>query len=137
MTNYTAFPYPLVYTDVSLSAHKFKIILTQPFMYCDNVNGYVTAPKDFDSDLASIPESVQSLVPKVGTYDAAALIHDWLYATMLFSKTECDNIFLRAMKDAGVSYFKRYTIYWAVRLFAGDAWEDCRETRDHYRGMMK
>ena len=137
MTKYTAFPYPLVYVDVSLSAHEFKIILTQPFMYCDERYGFITAPKDFDSNLASIPQSVQNLIPKVGTYDAAALIHDWLYATMMYPKKDCDNIFLRAMKDSGVSYVKRYTIYWAVRLFAEKAWNDCKKDVEKYRGMIK
>lgn len=35
----------------------------------------------------------------------------------------CDRLFLQAMKESGVSRRTRYSLYYAVRLFAGPLWK--------------
>jgi hypothetical protein len=133
----TKFPYSLSYTDVSISANKFKVVLDSHFVYIDDSVGVIYVPKGFDSDLASIPPFAQSFISKVGKYDAAAVVHDWLYSSQLFDKLICDKVFLRAMKDAGVSYFKRTLMYFTVKMFADVPYRECYANREYYRNMVK
>jgi hypothetical protein len=78
----------------------------------------ITVVKGFITDLASIPKIARSLIPQVGKHRGAAVIHDWLYSTSdhhTYSRLQCDRVFLEAMKTAGVSLWKRHTMFLAVR----------------------
>ncbi len=81
-------------------------------------------PAGFISDGASIPRPVWGLLPATGPYLAPALVHDMLIrawvagAPLPLARTRkaCDDLFLEAMKDAGVGFFTRTIIYVAVRI---------------------
>lgn len=77
----------------------------------------ITVPRGFITDFASTPRFVWSLFPPWGKHGKAAVLHDWLYAHRLLSRAMADAAFLEAMGVLGVSRFKRWTIYSAVRLF--------------------
>jgi hypothetical protein len=79
-------------------------------------------PSGFYTDGASVPRLFWNIFSPFGSYFSAALVHDFLYSkdsTELFhiwDRKEADLIFLQAMKDIGVSWLTRRTIYRAVRL---------------------
>jgi hypothetical protein len=91
----------------------------------------VTAPEGFITDLASIPRPFWNLLPPFGKYTEAAVIHDWLYRTHLFSRAMCDALFLEMMNALRTDWHTRTIIYLAVRLFGGFAWRDERRWRSH------
>ena len=85
--------------------------------------------KGFDFDAASIPQIFWSIIgsPFTGSYTTPAAIHDGLYAGEILDRKVCDDIFLDLMKQYKVSYVKRYTMYWAVRLGGGKVWKEHTE----------
>lgn len=76
----------------------------------------IEVPIGFITDGASVPRVFWSLFSPAGSYLGAAVIHDYLYHTKMFSRELCDKIFLEAMKAAGVGFLTRQTVYAAVRL---------------------
>ena len=79
----------------------------------------VHVPKGFETDFASVPRLLWSLFPPYGKHGKAAVIHDYLYLLVRrrkFSRAVADAIFLAAMKDLKVAWWKRYTMYLAVRV---------------------
>ena len=85
--------------------------------------------KGFDFDAASIPKVFWSIIgsPFTGNYTTPAAIHDGLYAGEILDRKVCDDIFLDLMKQYKVSYARRYTMYWAVRLGGGKVWKEHTE----------
>jgi len=79
----------------------------------------------FDFDGASVPQALWSfgLSPMTGGYQRSACLHDALYASEYFAREICDALFLDAMESEGVSYAKRYAMYWAVRSFGWTVWK--------------
>jgi hypothetical protein len=78
----------------------------------------VTVPEGFPTDLASIPRIFRLLIAvKNGKHRAPAIVHDWLCRLGLeFSRVTADKIFLEAMAVMGVPKWRRYAMYWAVRI---------------------
>ena len=70
----------------------------------------------FITDLASIPRPLRLIFEVNGKHRKAAVLHDWLYKSKELSRSKCDELFLEAMKSTGVSYWKRYMMYWGVRV---------------------
>ena len=110
---------------------KVNIIKEDVFILLEDVEikalGYtIRVKKGFDFDAASIPRYLWSIIgtPLTGDYKVAALVHDALYASQELPKELADNVFLEIMRLHGVSYAKRYSMYNAVKLFGGSAWEN-------------
>lgn len=80
----------------------------------------------FDFDGASVPQALWGfgLSPMTGGYQRAACLHDALYASECFDRKTCDSIFLEAMASDGVPYTKRMAMFYAVRMFGGQVWEE-------------
>jgi hypothetical protein len=77
----------------------------------------------FTTDFASVPRIFWNIFPPFEpSYGKAAVIHDALYSNKYFTRKRSDEILLEGMKVLGASRFTQYAIYWAVRLFAGFAW---------------
>lgn len=85
-----------------------------------------TIPKDFRTDLASIPRGLWNIIPKTGEYDRAAVLHDYLYTTqpMGVERGDADHLLLEAMEALDVSWMVRHAIYWGVRTGGHWIWED-------------
>ena len=101
--------------------------------------GYrITINKGFDFDGASIPMALWSIIgsPFTGNYVRAALFHDGLYACCTLDRKLSDEIFLDLMKEDGVGYFKRYSMYLAVRLFGAIAYDSHQEDIPIYKEMV-
>lgn len=90
----------------------------------------IVVPRGFKTDLASIPWPASMLIPKSGKYNQAAVLHDFLYSTLgtpdkiIYTRAECDKIFLEAMEVLEVPLAKRRIMYWAVRAFGWIPWRN-------------
>ena len=101
--------------------------------------GYrITINKGFDFDGASISKPLWSIIgsPFTGNYVRAALFHDGLYACCTLDRKLSDDIFLDLMKEDGVGYFKRYSMYLAVRAFGSRAYDSNQEDIPIYKEIV-
>jgi len=106
-----------------------RFILRSPFMYISKRHGIqIRVPPGIVTDGASTPRLLWFLFPPAsGRYLEAAVLHDALYSSKVLPRKVADDIFLEAMEELGVPPWKRYLLYWAVRLFGGRAWARKRE----------
>ena len=74
-------------------------------------------PKGFEFDGASVPRILWWLFPPAGRYMVAALLHDYLLNQSSVSRAFADALFLLAMKKLGVTLWRRFIMYGAVRMF--------------------
>lgn len=96
--------------------------------------GIVIIPAGFETDFASVPQLFWSIVPPMGKYFIAAVLHDYFYREpgsrtdvaviydRVITREFADYIFLEEMVDLGVSWWKRKIMYKAVRMFGGSSW---------------
>lgn len=84
----------------------------------------VEVPRGFTTDLASVPRVFWSIFPPTGRYAYAAIVHDYLYWIQDGTRQEADEIFKAAMEDSNVDKASINTIYSAVRLGGGSAWDN-------------
>lgn len=83
----------------------------------------IKVPKGFITDGSSIPRAFWSIIEHpFGQALEASVIHDYLYSRGLFSRKQCDRLFLEAMKELKVSPLKRWTMYQAVKMWAWIGW---------------
>lgn len=93
-------------------------------------------PKNFDTDLASIPKGAWFIMaPFHASLIRPAIVHDWFYRkTCDFTRYETDLIFYYMLKNEGVSTTRASIMYYAVRLFGWNYYnEDYCE--DQFRAM--
>ena len=100
--------------------------------YPGNIPLLITVTAGFVTDLASIPRVARLIIPKLGRWNKAAVIHDYLYThlavnvnggdVVVLSRKVADDIFLDGMTDLGVEPWKRRLMWLAVRIFGGFAW---------------
>jgi len=116
-----------------------KWILVEPLTYQNNEVS-ITVKEGFDFDFASSPQTpiIAWLFPKSGTSsDRPATLHDALYSCEYFPRDVCDALFLEAMASDGVSYVKRYAMYYAVRGAGWTVWKGHnREEVELYRNFV-
>jgi len=102
-------------------------VLIAKLVYFDEVHGCIEVPPGFKTDFASVPGWVllPGLVPRVGILRDAAVIHDFIYRNHYnLTRKDADQIFLRAMKDIGVHWWRRHLAYRAVRVGGRSAWKN-------------
>lgn len=81
-----------------------------------------TVPAGFVTDFASSPRFFWRVLPPVGLYVPAAILHDWLYSLEVVpavSRRAADRAFRAAMEARGVPAWQRWALWLAVRLFGG------------------
>lgn len=98
--------------------------LTDAFGFWSRETGFISVPKKFKTDLASIPKLFWNILPPFGRYTDAAIIHDWLYRTHTFPRATADRVLWLAMRVLRVPLWQRLLIYCNVRAFGGIAWRD-------------
>lgn len=76
-------------------------------------------PKNFKTDLASIPRPLWSfLAPQYSGFVAAAILHDYLYRChALSSRKFADEVLYSSLRTHGVTAYTATSFYLAVRLF--------------------
>ena len=94
----------------------------------------IVVPSGFVTDFASVPPPFRLLIPKMGRHRAAAALHDLLYKKdsnyRHLSREACDGIFLDAMKESGVSAWKRQAMFAGVKMFG---WSFFHKKRMEFR----
>lgn len=81
----------------------------------------ITAPKGFDTDFASIPWFFRRIFPKSGEWNAAAIIHDYLYRCTDLPRDICDTIFREALVSLNISAWVVSAFFASVRIGGGFA----------------
>lgn len=111
------------------SGDKWRMV--EDFDYVTAEGDFIRIPHGFVHDLASIPRGLNVLFRKHGKHTSAAILHDWCYHTkgaitpsINLTRLQSDELFLAAMKESGVGYFKRVSMYYAVRLGGCFAWKN-------------
>ena len=90
-------------------------------------NEIIVVPSGFVTDFASIPRIFWSVLSPTDQYGKAALLHDYCYVTHYKKDRDyCDKIFKEAMLVLKVPPWKLYTMYWGVRIFGEQAWNNAK-----------
>lgn len=81
-----------------------------------------TVPAGSGTDFASVPRIFVWLLPRYGRYTKAAILHDYLWRERVsqgeMTWSDADGIFLRAMRELGVPFLRRWVMWAAVRWVA-------------------
>lgn len=131
-----AFLDKLTVTEIS---DKIFAVADHPFRYeSDVLHRILTVPVDFYTDFASVPRWTPLIYACLGdTAHEPAVVHDWLYYAALCTREEADDVLFEAMQVAGVSCWRRYPIWWGVRLGGWAAWNEHRRLGDPQAGKFK
>lgn len=105
---------------------KMTWLTIRPFIYFGTHQ--VTVPELTLTDFASVPKIFWSVIPPDGQYAQACVLHDYLYQTHLLTREETDKLFLEAMETLKVASWKRNVMFWAVRLFGQQAYDNGRKS---------
>lgn len=85
-------------------------------VYNSDLAGRIVVPEGFVTDLASIPQIFQALLPQNDRHRLAAVVHDYLCRLEGFDRRMADRVFLEAMKVLEVQVWKRWSMFLAVAL---------------------
>lgn len=104
---------------------KIRFELTAPLIYqSDLLKTTLTVPIGFVTDFASIPQPLWNVLPPVGGYDEAAVVHDYLFATQPCSWHTANGVLKEAMKVLHCRWDKILLIYAGVMTpFGYLAWK--------------
>lgn len=123
------FPDPLIASPIWGRVDYVRFV--QPFRF-ESSFGTVTAHAGFDSDGASVPPLVRWIINPQGQLRFASAPHDVTYHYGALSaepdarkvtRKEADQIIMEAMEACGSNAAMRRTVYRALRLFGGAAWD--------------
>lgn len=125
------FPQPL---SIFLAPDGRTAILEKPFTYWTSVDpndfGYysnnwntIIVPAGFQTDFASVPRIMWSLVDKLSTQAWPSVIHDYLYGTNRYGRKWADAVFLEALRDSGAGWMTRWACWAGVRMGGTKAWD--------------
>lgn len=118
-----------LHVRVLSSGRRFALSLA--FVAYVGVDKY-TVPAGFVTDFASVPRGLWNILPPFGRYSRAAVLHDWMYHTGIVNRARADRIFLEGMAALGVSWAKRWAMYFGVRVGGWVRWNQCR--REKFEG---
>ena len=79
----------------------------------------ITVPMGFLTDFASVPRMPFVFLLFGDVAHEAAVIHDYLYKARWLPRREADGVLLEALEAAGVSLWRRWPMWAAVRVFGG------------------
>lgn len=88
--------------------------LTAPLVYLSGRIGEVEVPTGFITDFASVPRLPLAYMLTGDTAHASAVVHDYLVDIAPWDLAA--KVFKEAMAAEGVPWWRRWPMYWAVRL---------------------
>ena len=101
-----------------------KPLLEYHYLTCNQITFKVNdklffIPKNFETDLASIPRIAWPIIsPFHSSLIRPAIVHDWFCRkTCDFNRKDTDLIFYHMLKNDGISTFRASVMYYAVRWF--------------------
>lgn len=129
MSHFTEQPLRLDFLDYSTNKKHFQ--LAQELIYHvghESSEDVVRVPVGYQTDFASVPRIFWSILPPVGRYSRAAVVHDYLCEQCethhyqydqcdIKTRKEADYIFLEAMYVLNVKPWKRCVMFYGVRLW--------------------
>ena len=116
-------------TQLEVIDHGGDFELLAPLVYVRDSGEMVIVYAGFCTDFASIPQFIQNIFPRVGKYDAAAVLHDWAYRkggrirAVPYTRAGADALFYEAMGVLGVGQPRRWLMWLGVRLFGGSSFQ--------------
>lgn len=128
---------PQVYTRTLEGGEQWQVTKT---FYHEIGNFRIIVPQSFVFDFASIPRIAWTIIgsPATGKHRIPALIHDWLYASEMFERSICDEVFYMLLRQYGVSWLKSKAMYYAVRLGGSFVWaKHDKDMVDYNRFLLK
>ncbi len=125
---------PLNVTEISDSVFA---ICDHSFRYKSDLAGLITVPIGFYTDFASVPR-IGIIYSMLGdTAHEPAVIHDWIYYSAIVTREIADEVLMEAMKVIGIPWWRRYPIYWGVRIGGWHAWDQHRKDGHPEEGKFK
>lgn len=111
----------------------FKLATVLTYVTAIRNIGTFVIPIGFATDYASIPHILWNILPPVGRYDAAAVVHDYLYQNGKvwgheLTRANADAILNEAMGVLKVAPWQRRLIYAGVRVGGWVTWNRYRKT---------
>lgn len=101
--------------------------LHEPLVYTSALlQRTLVVPAGFTTDLASIPQLLWNILPPIGKYDRAAVLHDFLYRVGGVTKAQADGVLKEVMEFRQVTLWKRWVIYAGVRTGGFVPWNRYR-----------
>lgn len=120
--------------------NQYHYLTCHPIEVKINYDTYVI-PKDFDTDLASIPRWYWVLLsPAYSAIVEPSILHDYLYTCPNgMTRLEIDEIYYYSLIGNGVSHYTAYKMYLAVRMFGGKhfATKQCVDKIVHVNDISK
>lgn len=117
-----------------------RLQLTKALDYVDGLGRRFRVPLDFICDLASVPKVFRSFSMRWEQTAKAGFLHDMLYRwaeVFELSRRESDALYYEALLAGNACPRWRAYLQWlAVRVGAGLAWKNWRETPNKDRGVM-
>lgn len=84
---------------------------------------HFTVPVGFEHDGPSIPRRLQGIVSKYGNQFQPSIAHDYTYVHDTgLTRKQADQLFLQAMKDKNVPWYRRSVMWAAVRMGGKGRW---------------
>lgn len=98
--------------------------LVEPLVYQSDMAGQTfVVPAGFETDLASVPRLPVVYLLAGGTSNEAAVVHDFLYTVHLVSRAVADAVLREASAVTGVPAWRRWLMFWGVRLGGASHWD--------------
>ena len=122
---------PLRAADVAAQGSVAQLwTLLAPFAYISPTLGTITAPEDFQTDLASVPKAVWNILsPEDPCILYGSIIHDYLYSLSgvlpdgrIVTKDQADALLRETILLNGGSHLVAEGVYLAVKEFGGSHW---------------
>lgn len=111
---------PLVTEDVGDG----NVMIYSEFRYAvRDTSTTLDIPIGFVTDYASIPRILRPIITGHDNTKKPAVLHDYLYRKGIGKRKWADKLFLVAMKECGVPWWKRRMAYRGVRLGGGFSWK--------------
>lgn len=105
-----------------------KYRLTEDLVWkCPFTSIIITIPAGFVTDYASVPRGLHWLIPPDGPYAKAAVLHDYLYATGIYSRSISDGIFKQAMSETSIPLTYQYILFNGAILCGKASWDKWRQ----------
>lgn len=134
MSSFTK-PFKVMVHNVPLKDQPFEIIERFEY-YSKKYDGFtVIIPEGFRTDFASVPRAFWGIIPPIGRYSKACVVHDWLIDNIGLHRLEIGDInslLFEAMVVLEVKPFYKYTIYGGVLFY----WKIGRHIANAVRKVM-
>lgn len=90
--------------------------------FSEKAKKIIAIPRGYITDFASVPRIPLLYLAIGGTCNEPAVVHDYLYSVHLVNRATADAVLLEACKAIGIAKWRRYLVYFGVRLFGWSHW---------------